>query len=265
MFRTAFRLPKRTFLSASVAGAAVGLDESSIDKLSIYPSPTQDIILVDSPSILENRISVVRRKALQTYCEAHSHIQGWVTSWVGVEHAIEHRVKSIISPSESLTPSLLYVGIATLTGSIIARNRMLVTRFLLPPLFLVASANHFLPETTGNLSSYFGSLEERYFPSLSEKHNVAKAHTQMTWEKVKDATASSREKLNCGAMMAVEKVQEVTGLKLKETLGWTSHTVEQQKQEIAKVVDDVKATINQKLEAVEHKTEAEVEEVKTHV
>jgi len=251
MFRTAFRLPKRTLLSASVAGTAVGLHESSA-KLSIYPSPTPDILLVDSPSELENHISVVRRKVLQTYAQAHSHIQGWVTSWIGVEHAVEHRVKSIISPNEPLTPGLLYAGIATLTGSIIARNRMLATRLLLPPIFLIASANHFLPETIGNLSSYFGSLEETYFPSLSEKHDVAKAHTQMTWEKVKEATASSREQLNRGAIVTVEKVQEVTGLKLRETLGWVSGNVEEQRQEIVKAA---KSVIDENLEALEKKVE----------
>ena len=170
------------------------------------------------------------------------------------------RVKAIISPNESLTPGILYVGIATLTGSIIARNRMLATRFLLPPIFVAASANHFLPETTGNLSSYFGSLEETYFPSLSEKHDIAKAHTQMTWEKVKDATASSREQLNRGAMTVVEKVQEVTGLKLKETLGWTGEKVEEQKQEIIKAVDNIKAAIDEKLEVAENKVEKKVED-----
>ena len=164
------------------------------------------------------------------------------------------RIKSIISTNESLTPGLLYVGIATLTGSIIARNRMLLTRFLLPPIFLFASANHFLPETTGNLTSYLGSLEDTYFPSLSEKHDVAKAHTQMTWEKVKDATASSRDQLNRGAMTAVEKVQEVTGLKLRETLGWTGEKVEV-----------LKATVDEKLAETENKVENIVEELKTHV
>jgi len=134
MFRTAFRLPKPTFLSASVAGTAVGLHQSP-DKLPIYPISTDDIVLVESPSGLENRIAIVRRKVSRTYCEAHAYAQGWVTSWINIEHAIEHRIKSIISPNESLTPGLLYVGIATLTGSIIARNRMLATRFLLPPFF----------------------------------------------------------------------------------------------------------------------------------
>jgi MICOS complex subunit MIC26 len=136
---------------------------------------------------------------------------------------------------------------------------MLVTRFFLPPIFLVASANHFLPETTGNLSSYFGSLEERFLPSLSEKHDVAKAHTQMTWEKVKDTTASSREQLNRGAIAAVEKVQEVTGLKLREAFGWTSEKAENRKQEI---VDYVKAAVDKGLE---NKVERTVEEVETHI
>jgi len=65
-----------------------------------------------------------------------------------------------------------------------------------------------------------------------------------------------------GCIAAVEKVQEATGLKLKETLGWTSEKVEEQKQEIVKVIDDVKSTINDKLEAAEKKVEKNVEEVK---
>ena len=139
---------------------------------------------------------------------------------------------------------------------------MLLTRFFLPPIFLVASAHHFLPETTGNLSSYFGSLEERFLPALSEKHDVAKAHTQMTWDKVNDTTASSREQLNRSAMTAVGKVQEVTGLKLRETFGWTSEKAENRKQEIVKIVDDVKAAVDKRLEAAENKAE---KTVKTHI
>jgi len=83
----------------------------------------------------------------------------------------------------------------------------------------------------------------------------------MTWNKVKDVTASTREQLNRGAVTAVEKVQEVTGLKLRETLGWTIEKVENQRQEII----NVKVAVDEKLEAVENKVEKTVEEVKTHV
>ena len=168
------------------------------------------------------------------------------------------RVKSIISPSESMTPGLLYVGIATLTGSILARNRNILTRLLLPPIFLVVSANHFLPKSTGNLSDYFGSLEDTYFPELAQKHEIAKAHSQMTWQRIMDATKSGRDQVNNGAVVAVEKVQEATGLKLKETFGWHVPGAE-------KVVPAAKAAIEQKVEEVEKMVEAKIEEVKPKV
>jgi organizing structure protein 2 len=157
-----------------------------------------------------------------------------------------------------MTPGLLYVGIATLTGSILARNRVILTRLFLPPLFLVASANHFLPQTTGNLSDYLGSLEDTYFPALALKHEVAKAHSLMTWERVKDATKSGRDQVNHGADVVVEKIQEATGLKLKETLGW-------RKEQAEKAVSASKAIVEQKIDKVEKKVEAKTEDVKPDV
>ncbi|KAF8228109.1 hypothetical protein L208DRAFT_1404379 [Tricholoma matsutake] len=191
------------------------------EKLSIYPTLTPDILLLDSPSPLEKQIGIARRKLTQTFHDAHSQVQGVVSRWIGVEHAIENRVKSIISPNESLTPGLLYVGVATLSGSILALNRFPPTRLLLPPAFLIVSANHFLPQTFQNLTSYFASLEDTYFPVFAQKHDVANAHTRMTWERIKDATHNGRAWMNRGEETAIHSVQEFTGLKLRETFGWT--------------------------------------------
>ncbi|PPQ78563.1 hypothetical protein CVT25_011774 [Psilocybe cyanescens] len=259
MFRFASRLPRRALLSATVAGTAVGLHDPQ--KLSIYPAPVPDVLLVESPSVLEKEIGVVRRHAMRAYADAHAHVQGWVSKWIGVEHAVENRVKAIISPEESMTPGLLYVGVATLTGSILGRNRILPTRLLLPPIFLLASADYFLPKTSGNLSAYLGSLEDTYFPAFAQKHEVAKAHSQMTWERVKEATKSGRERLDDGASSAVDKVQEVTGLKLKETLGWGKETA----QEVVEIAKEAKAVVEKKVEEAEKLVEKDVEVVEKKV
>ncbi|KDR78121.1 hypothetical protein GALMADRAFT_94652 [Galerina marginata CBS 339.88] len=259
MFRSASRLPRRAFLSAAVAGTVAGIPDPS--KLPIYPSPTPDILLVDSPSPLEKEIGVARRHVMRTYADAHAHVQGWVSKWIGVEHAVENRVKSIISPEESMTPGLLYVGVATLTGSILARNRIILTRLLLPPIFLVASAHHFLPKTTGNLADYLGQLEETYFPTLAQKHEVAKAHSQMTWERMKEATKSGREQVNNGAVLAIEKIQEVTGLKLKETLGWQKD----QARALEAVLADAKSSVEAKVKAAEEVVVSKVTEAERTV
>lgn len=63
----------------------------------------------------------------------------------------------------------------------------------------------------------------------------------MTWERIKGATENGRGWLNRGAETAVEKVQETTGLKLKETFGWTqavAHQVEGKVLEAVNVVEE---------------------------
>lgn len=134
------------------------------------------------------------------------------------------RVKSLVAPDEPLTPGILYVGVATLTGSVLARNRIF-WRLTLPPTLLVLSLNHFLPKTTHNVSFYLAELEEKHFPTVAEKHEIAKQHSAMTWYRVKDATQSGRETFSSGVADLVGRVEEATGLKLRETLGWRDRVV----------------------------------------
>jgi organizing structure protein 2 len=162
-----------------------------------------------------------------------------VSQWIGVEHAVESRVKSLAAPEEPLTPGILYVGVATLTGSIISRNRLLATRLFLPPLFFILSLNQFLPKTSHNLSLYISELEERYTPSLKEKHDIANAHARMTWERAKEATRDGREGVGRAAESVVGRLQDATGLKLRESLGWSQNVLQKA---AGKAVESLKVT-----------------------
>lgn len=172
------------------------------------------------------------------------------------------RVKSIIAPDEPLTPGVLYVGVATLTGSIIARNRFLLARLVLPPTLFFLSLNHFLPKTSHNLSEYFGSLEETYFPTFAEKHAIANAHTLMTWEMAKDATRDGREKMGEGLASLIGKVQDATGLKLREGLGLSKERVAVASEITQQKVEEVKQATEHKIEAAREVVEQKAEEVK---
>ncbi|KAH9050212.1 apolipo protein O-domain-containing protein [Lactarius hengduanensis] len=182
-------------------------------------SQEREIVLVDTPSVLETQIGVARRAVTSVTRDVHAQVHGVVSKWIGIEHAVEHRVKSLIAPDEPLTPGLLYVGVASLTGSILARNRSIFSRVLLPPTFLYLSFKYFLPKTTQNVSAYAGSLEEEHFPALAQKHAVAIAHSRMTWERLREAGVGGRDKLQDGLGGAVRKFQELTGLKVEDALG----------------------------------------------
>jgi len=178
------------------------------------------------------------------------------------------RVKSILVPEEPLTPGLLYVGVSALTGSILARNRSMFLRFALPPTLLLLSFDHFLPKTYHNLSSYLGSLEDKYLPVVAEKHDTAKAHTAMTWGRIRDATEDGRATLGSGVENAVHRAQDATGLKFTEALGWgkgvsdkalvAAKEIVEQAKEVEQKVEHV---VEERLAEVTHQVEEQVEKV----
>ncbi|GJE86564.1 apolipo protein O-domain-containing protein [Phanerochaete sordida] len=220
MFRQSFRTYRRTALSAA-ATAAVLVHEHELsrkEKLPIYPQPDPEILLQEVPSELEHQIGKAREAVTETYLDAHAKVQSVVSRWIGVEHAVEERLKSLAAPEEPLTPGLLYVGVAALTGSVLARNRGIFARITLPPVLLLLSFNHFLPKTAENVSAYLGALEDKYAPALAEKHAVANAHTRMTWEMLKDKTAESRASLGASVESLLDRIQDTTGLKVREAL-----------------------------------------------
>ncbi|KAF8909183.1 apolipo protein O-domain-containing protein [Mucidula mucida] len=217
-----------------VAATGVVLANDHQEKLPIYPIQSPEILLQETPSALEKQIGQVRKTVSQTYGDAHAQVQGVVSKWIGVEHSVENRVKSLISPTEPVTPGILYVGIATLSGSVFARNRIILTRLALPPTLLILSMNQFLPQTTHNIRAYLSDLEDTYLPTFAQKHETGKAHSTMGWEMLKEKVASGRESFGNGVESAVDKLQEATGLKVKEAMGW-GNRVE------SKVLDAVKS------------------------
>jgi organizing structure protein 2 len=152
-------------------------------------------------------------------------------------------VKSLVAADEPLTPGILYVAVATLTGSIIGRNRSILTRLILPPTLFIASAHQFLPKTSSNVSNYLGSLEDRYTPGLAHVHDTGKAHATMGWAQAKEATSDVRASAEKSLVNILGKVQDATGLKLREVAGWGSEVTAQAKTDLvelkARAVDAV--------------------------
>ncbi|KZT66174.1 hypothetical protein DAEQUDRAFT_768207 [Daedalea quercina L-15889] len=249
----------------ATAAAAVAVTHTPKDKLPIYPETNQDVLLIETPSELEKQIGKARRAVTATYLDARAQVQGVVSRWISVEESVEKRIKSLIAPDEPLTPGILYVGVATLTGSVLARNRSLPMRLALPPTLLLLSLNHFLPKTSHNVSAYFGTLEDTYLPGVAEKHDIAKAHSAMTWARIQDATVAGRERVSESVLRAVVSLEEATGLKLQETLGWSKgvvRAVEGQARETAAVVQqkagEAGAVVAHKVEEVKGAVEQNV-------
>ncbi|KZT58168.1 hypothetical protein CALCODRAFT_433078 [Calocera cornea HHB12733] len=217
-------------------------------QLSIYPDPTPEILLVDTPSQLEESIGHVRRIATRAYSETRGRVQGGVDEWIGVERAVERKVKEIVPADEPMTPGILYVGVATLTGSVLGRNRMLL-RILLPPTFFLASMSYFLPRTSHNIYAYIQELESLYLPSLAVQHTQIENLAASTMTQAKQAYEQSTDWLAGEVKRGVGAVEGATGVKVGEAFGMA-------KAEVGKVAAEAKS----KVEDFEKKAEEKIRE-----
>ena len=64
-------------------------DDGAAGQLSIYPEPEREIVVVDSPSVLETQIGVARRAVTGVAHDFHARVHGVVSKWIGIEHAVE--------------------------------------------------------------------------------------------------------------------------------------------------------------------------------
>ncbi|GJJ09289.1 hypothetical protein Clacol_003511 [Clathrus columnatus] len=209
------------------------------EKLPIYPQPDPELVLVETNTTLEKNIAFARYTTAETYKVVRGRLQSVVERWIGVEHAVEHRLKSFKDVDEALTPGALYVGVATLTGSVLARNRSIFLRLVLPPTLFLVSMNHFLPKMSHNISSYVTALERAHAPALAD------AHEQLN-ETVISSSVAARQTLHNirfnttkGVERTLSELQNLTGLKLSETFGWTRQAAHKVEDEVKEVVDEV--------------------------
>ncbi|KAG1738011.1 apolipo protein O-domain-containing protein [Suillus lakei] len=226
-------------------GSGSWTSSSGQTKLSIYPTPIPELMLLDTPSALEKQIGMVRREITGYYTGVHSKAQGVIDRWISVEEKVETRIKSFRDPTEPLNPGLLYTGISALTTSVLTRSRALPTRILLPPTALVGAFMYFLPGTASRVGAYAEELEDRYVPRIGEIRRTSVAHSGIAWERAKEGTAAGRESVSKGVKNVVESIEQGTGLNLK-AMGWAQE-VRKEAQSVANVAQkDIKEAIESK-------------------
>lgn len=109
----------------------------------------------------------------------------------------------------------MYVGVATLAGSVFTRYRSFPLRVLTPPVFLVASMRYLLPKTSHNISQYYLELEGRHFPPAmrEQRENMVR-----TYESLRSQAGSQAERVKEGSgdlfQRGLKGVEESTGLRV---------------------------------------------------
>jgi len=206
-----------------LAATALTTAASSRDRKPIYSAPDRTPELEQlSPTALEYNIALARTHAESVYGQTHSWVKSHVEDWIALEERVERRVKSFRSPTEPLTPGVLYVFTSTLFGSILARSSILL-RFTLPTAFFISSAFHFLPETSANISKYIYGLEKDHVPELARVQTDVSRTAVSGWQSVHEGWSAGRQAVEAGVQKTAGWIADTTGLKVHEVFGVTRY------------------------------------------
>ncbi|KAI0845145.1 apolipo protein O-domain-containing protein [Daldinia vernicosa] len=118
-----------------------------------------------------------------------------------LERSFTETIASLAPPRESgekLMPGLVYVLVASMTGSIITRNRNIILRATVPLAFGVGAGWLLLPVTMTNVSNLLWHYERR-FPAVAEAH-------LKTRQSIQDALRFARVHVDVGKNYVDEKV-----------------------------------------------------------
>jgi organizing structure protein 2 len=138
----------------------------------------------------------------------------------------------VLPKDESLTPGIIYVLIAGLSGSVLTRTRAFPVRWLTPPVFALAAMPYFLPKTSHNLRNYLSDVEDKYVPELAQRHDSVNAGLSNHWEMLKDRLGSASQKAEGWGNQAVRGIESSTGLRVGDAIKKGQEKVEQQRQKM---------------------------------
>ena len=100
-------------------------------------------------------------------------------------------MKQTIDKDEDILPNALYIGVAALAGTILARNRNIVLRFATSTALAVGASHYLLPKTTHNVCVQLEKVERKY-PELQKAHQSVSEAVGDARKQVDDALASLR-------------------------------------------------------------------------
>ncbi|KAI1504412.1 apolipo protein O-domain-containing protein [Biscogniauxia marginata] len=141
---------------------------------------------------------------------AEDAVNAAVDSAFNLERSFTETIASLAPARETgerLMPGLVYVLVASMTGSIATRNRGLVLRASVPVALGIGAGWLVLPVTMGNVSSLLWTYERR-FPALADAHLRTREGIERAWHFAKVHADVSRTYVDEKVTGARKKVEE---------------------------------------------------------
>ncbi|KAK0618116.1 apolipo protein O-domain-containing protein [Bombardia bombarda] len=161
------------------------------------------------PTPTDRLAAQIRRARLFLYqqtCAAEDRVNAGMSRAFDLEQSFTSTIASLAPPRESgekLMPGVIYVLVAGMAGSIVARNRNVLLRSSIPLALGLGAAWTVMPVTMTNVSNLLWRYEQK-FPAVADAHlrtregveqgwSFARVHSQLAQRKLTETVGEARE------------------------------------------------------------------------
>ncbi|KAI8056360.1 apolipo protein O-domain-containing protein [Thamnidium elegans] len=230
--------------TAWVATTPVVFAEEKRTKLSIYDEPEPEVVIIESPTKLEEQVYIAQKLANETLEEGKTHVNSFVQRIQQLENDVTSNIESTIDKDEEIFPNALYIGVAALAGTIIARKRNIVLRFLTSSTLAIGTSYYLLPKTSHNVQAQLEKAEKNY-PHVLAVHEKINESVFGVRKQVDDTVAQLRGAVDENANKLRQQIQENTDKvksQVNSAVGSTSTEAKDKFDEVKKNVESMYST-----------------------
>lgn len=180
------------------------------------PSPTSPVSEPNptSPTPTDRLAGQVKKARLFLYDQslaAETSFNGFLTWAFRKETDLSNTIASLApkpETGEQLFPGAIYVLVATLTGSIVSRNRGFLLRTTFPLAVGIAAGWYLIPVTMRNTSDLIWEYEKKV-PAVAETHSQISTFVRDAWAQTQGYTKGAAEWADEKANEARKSVEDL--------------------------------------------------------
>ncbi|KAF9099034.1 hypothetical protein BGX27_000669 [Mortierella sp. AM989] len=239
-------------LLASTSGAvAFAEGKERKQKLPIYDEPEPEMVIKEEPTRLDEALRAVRKETDRQILGMKYHLQAVTNKVVDIEKEAESNIKSVLVKEEEVMPAALYVVVAGFAGSIVARRRNILLRFLSPIAFSAMAFGYFFPSSSNRLIARANQSDiSKYLPhdvqkqirdltdqvggTISSTTATAESKLAKAVEEVKNSARDAKD-----SVVKNDSIQNKVQDKIQETVAAAKDTAEDVKNKVAEVKKSV--------------------------
>ena len=115
-----------------------------------------------------------------------------------------------------MSPSIFYIGVAALSGSIISKNRNFLVKLTLPPALATLASYQLLPSSTTNAFNKLSNVEKTYLPDVHKQRLEYNQSIRDSFKDLRNKFNNQTNSINDLVSEGTTSLQNATGFRLNK-------------------------------------------------